>query len=339
MILASPCLCILLAGSAPGADLQVRVDPAQAEAVLDLLAKRAKGVALQPADWARLFGTAGYRRLQRREAAMKRPFTDDELKAFVESSDLLRKAPELAATLTGWKRLDAAEASAAAAAYLPAGSRIRATIYPLIKPKTNSFVFETGTDPAIFLYLDPAVGPAKFRNTLVHELHHIGLSSACSAKVEAQSRTVPAGAAQARKWAGAFGEGLAMLAAAGGADVHPHATSGTEDRARWDRDLARFPEDLRAVEAFLLELVDGRLDEDQGSAKGMDFFGTQGPWYTVGWRMAETVERRFGRARLLACMCDPAEFLETYNRAAADTAALPRWSPRLLKALAGGSGH
>jgi hypothetical protein len=41
-------------------------------------------------------------------------------------------------------------------------------------------------------------------------------------------------------WLGAFGEGFAVLAAAGGPAVHPHATGTAEDRARWDEDVANF---------------------------------------------------------------------------------------------------
>ena len=49
---------------------------------------------------------------------------------------------------------------------------------------------------------------------------------------------------------GAFGEGFAMLAAAGGPDVHPHAVSSPEERARWDKDMLNFNDDLKKVECF-----------------------------------------------------------------------------------------
>jgi hypothetical protein len=68
------------------------------------------------------------------------------------------------------------------------------------------------------------------------------------------------------------------------------------------------------------------------------FFGVQGPWYTVGWKMAVTIERHFGRARLIACMLDPRQVLAVYNQAAAEQdraggEQLPLWSPELLRVL------
>jgi hypothetical protein len=62
-----------------------------------------------------------------------------------------------------------------------------------------------------------------------------------------------------------------------------------------------------------------------------EFYGVQGPWYTVGWKMAVTVERRFGRAALIECLRDPRRLLARYNAAAGDS--LARWSPALLAAF------
>lgn len=122
----------------------------------------------------------------------------------------------------------------------------------------------------------------------IHELHHIGFSS-CDRVLEANLAKLPPPVREANEWVGAFGEGFAMLAAAGDPDRHPHAASKAETRARWDRDMARFDEDLKQVEAFLLDVAEGRLKGQAVAERGMSFFGEQGAWYTVGWRMASTI--------------------------------------------------
>jgi hypothetical protein len=321
------------AGQEPG--LAVRVDAHQAEAVLDILHRRAQGHPVLDHHWTRVFESEGYRRLKQREHSLGRPFEDSTFAQFVLSDDLLARAPDLRAALTGWGTADPAGAAARAFAYLPEGVPIRATIYPVIKPATNTFVFEVRTDPAIFFYLDPEISTTQFENVLAHELHHIGYAMAC-ANTDAHPLV-------GRLWLGAFGEGVAMLAAAGGPEVHPHETSSTEDRERWDRDMARFDSDLRALESFFLDVLDGRLDEAETRERAMSFFGVQGPWYTVGWGMAATIERVYGREHLVSTLCDPIAFLRAYNSAVLDFRHLPGpepewrptvvWSPALLARL------
>src|SRR4030095_14531738 len=156
-----------------------------------------------------------------------------------------------------------------------------------IKPRENSFVFGSPEDPAIFLYLNPETSKEKFENTLAHELHHIGYGSSCPSKpVSNEVAKLPAEVQTALTWIGAFGEGFAMLAAAGGPDVHPHAVSDAEERGRWDRDMANFNQDFKKLEKFFLDVLAKRLTETQISDTAFSFYGTQGPWYTVGYRMA-----------------------------------------------------
>src|SRR4029450_4191794 len=92
------------------------------------------------------------------------------------------RAQALQETLARWKRADVSRAATLALAYLPRNAHIKAKIYPVIKPRENSFVFDVENDPAIFLYLDPTVSAEKFENTLAHELHHIGYGSSCPSK-------------------------------------------------------------------------------------------------------------------------------------------------------------
>ncbi|MGE5278086.1 MAG: DUF5700 domain-containing putative Zn-dependent protease [Acidobacteriota bacterium] len=314
--------------------LHVSMDAGEAEAVLAILRKEGTGSPVEDTDWKRLFETDGFRRLEAREAAMKVPFTREEFRGFVRSSALVARADDLASTLASWKQVDVDAAAARPLAYLPPGTEIRAKIFVVIKPRSNSFVFGQ-PDPAIFLALDPAVTRAKLSNTLSHELHHIGFATACppgAAQAEREALAPPGQAAI--KWLSAFGEGLAMLAAAGGPDVHPHAVSEPSERARWDADMKRADEDLRTLDAFFRDLLDGRLSGEKADERGFSFFGVQGPWYTVGYRMAVAIETAFGREELVRAFCDERLLLRTYNRAADELRRKgARWSSGLLAGL------
>jgi hypothetical protein len=225
-------------------------------------------------------------------------------------------------------------------AYLPPDTRLRARIYPMIKPQTNNFVFDVGTDSAaIFLYLDPAVGREKLENTLAHELHHIGHATACAGTADS---TFPEPVQTARGWLGAFGEGVAVLAAAESPERPPHAVSDSTERARWDRDYANVADDLKQIESFVLDVVGGRLADPAAiRQRAMSFFGeAQGPWYTVGYLMASTIERVQGRRSVVEVLCHPAALLTRYNAAATALEArtgerMPRWSSEVLNRLAG----
>lgn len=137
---------------------------------------------------------------------------------------------------------------------------------------------------------------------------------------------------------GAFGEGFAMLAAAGAPDVPPHATSSPDEGARWDKDMANFNDDLRRVETFFINVLENRLTEDQIQETSSSFFGIQGLWYTVGWKMSVLIEKTYGRPKLIECICDQRKLLPTYNKAAArnNRASHERpalWSASLIKGI------
>ncbi|HEY8563762.1 MAG TPA: DUF5700 domain-containing putative Zn-dependent protease [Pyrinomonadaceae bacterium] len=321
----------------PSSRLDLRIVADEAEAVLRILQKRENSAEITEADWQKVFSSEGYTRLKKRESAMSRPFADEDFKAFVLSPELFARRRELAATLRAWKEIDAARAGAAALQYLPANAAIRARVYPVIKPRDNSFVFEVRENPAIFLFLDPKVTKRQFENTLAHELHHIGFGTACPPpETSAAIEKLPPARQKVLKWTGAFGEGFAMLAAAGGAGVHPHAVSAAEDRARWDRDAANFNDDLKTVEKFLLDLEAGKLTEEKEVETARSFYGeTQGAWYTVGWQMAAVIEKTYGRARLIEVFCDRRKLLPTFNEAVKKynrrhKTRLAEWSPELI---------
>jgi hypothetical protein len=324
---------------APEPRLQVPMVTDEAQAVLVLLDRLADGEEPGDAEWQRLFASEGYRRLKQREHSLSRPFDDSTFRDFVRSDTLRVRTGALRRTLAAWTSVDPSAAARRAFAYLPKDAVIHANVYPVIKPRTNSFVFEPRTNPAIFLYLDPAVSSAKLDNVLIHELHHIGVGSVCPA--EARDSTLSQPVRTALAWMGGFAEGRAVLGAAGSAAIHPHETSDSAERAIWDRDLAHVARDMSRLEEFFLALLDDRLPEDEQNRVGMSFIATaevpQGPYYTIGWLMASTVERRLGRRRLVATLCDPVAFLSDYNSAAMQgrtgAVRLPLWSETLMARL------
>jgi len=324
--------------STPSGRIQLTLNADEAEAALAILDKRAAANAIIDPDWQHLFSTEPYVRLKKREASLHRDFTDDDFKKFVLSPELAAKRTALRQTLDTWRQADLNASARRVLAYLPDEAVIKAKVFPVIKPMTNSFVFDNQTDPTIFLYLDPEESAASFENTVAHELHHIGYSSVDSL-AEARLKDVPPNAKPAVEWIGAFGEGFAMLAAAGGPDVDAQATSSPKDHARWDHDLANFNNDVASLQDFFLDVIDQRLvGQDKINEKAYSFFGEQGPWYTVGYKMAVIVEKRFGRKTLIDCMLDPRELLARYNEAARELnrrnkEQLALWSPELLQKI------
>src|SRR6266404_3225852 len=330
---------ICLAKPAGRADVNVLIITDEADAVLAILAKKQINQPITDADWQRLFSSEGYVRLKQREASMRAPFEDTDFKKFVLSDELVARTNALQITLEEWKRVNVSGAARRALAYLPKEAHIKAKIYPVIKPQGNSFVFDAESDPAIFLYLNPAISKAKFENKLAHELHHIGHDGSCPTKQTLREiAKLPPGIQTVIGWIGSFGEGFAMLAAAGGRDIHPHAVSTPEERARWDRDMQNFNEDLKQVEKFYLDILQKRLTDKDIENTGGEFYGVQGPWYTVGWKMSVVIEKTFGRARLIECICDQRKLLPTYNSAATiynrrARKPLALWSSAMIEAM------
>lgn len=348
-------LCWLL-GFAPAASaqtatnerIQLTLDTSETDQVLAILALRSQGKPIPDSEWQKLFATAPYQRLKQREKAIGEKFhdpsvafTDDDFKRFVLSDELLPHAAALSSALDRWNKADLRQDAGRVLAYLPADATLHAKVYPVIKPGTNSFVWDLSTDPTIFLYLDPEVSREKFENTVAHELHHIGLGSV-GPIYDRKIAALPERAHTAADWMGSFGEGFAMLAAAGGPDVDPHAASSAKEHARWEHDMGQFNDDLRTVNKFFLDVLNGRFaSPDALEEKGGSFFGIQGPWYTVGYKMSVMVEKRFGRQALIDTMLDPRCLLVLYNRTAAEQNAagkppLPLWSEDILSAVHAG---
>jgi hypothetical protein len=323
----------------PQREVTVQVELDQAEAVIALLEQRARGIDPTEADWRRLESTIGYIRLKRRQESFGAEEFDAGFREFVRSEDAVRRLAALREALVKWRGINVSAAAARAQAYLPDSIVIEATIYPVIKRAPNSFVFELDTDPAIFLYVDPDRSAAVLENTLAHELHHVG-SAACPDPAGADTLDAPA--RRVVNWLSAFAEGMAVLAAAGGPDVHPHASSPADAWTVWERDVANFATDVARIERFFRRILDGALTEQEQRTQLFSFINTedvpQGAFYTAGWKMAALVEREQGREVFLRAVCDPRVLLTAYNDVArahprGDAEPLPMWSEQFLTAV------
>lgn len=310
---------------------EVKIVLDEAEAVVTILNKLKNNAVPTEQDWALLFNSEGYLRLQRRERSFGNTFTNEAFKSFLMDENIIAKATALSSLVESWRKVDLKKSVETAAFYLPKGTTIDASLYPVFKPHSNSFVFfEENNDPGIFIYMNPDNSVGDLENTISHELHHIGYASSCS---EPDS-TLPKPAFTAKKWAGAFGEGLAMLAAAGGPEINAHALSSKSDQDRWNKSVDKFDANLLKLERFFIDILEENLvNPDTIRSKAMSFFGIQGPWYSVGWKMAATIEKIYGRQRLISEICDPWMLMETYNQAVDEPTNeedLPKWSKTLF---------
>jgi hypothetical protein len=319
---------------APPPRARIEVETGEARAVLRIAEEQAARGRVDEEAWTALFATEGYRELKRREESLGRAFTDAEFRTFATSENVVARRGDLRRALDEWSRADLQAGDERALRYLPGSASITAIVHPLIKPKPNSFVHRTDRGHAIFLYLDPGISAAKFENIVVHELHHIGYTSSCGSAPPSTPNQY------ARAYTGGFGEGYAMLAAAGDAATHPHATSDDAELAVWERDIEKLASDMRRLEEFFLEIASGRFEgEGEMNERAMAFIATeevpQGAFYTVGWHMASTIEKARGRDALVAVICESPEVMALYNEVVAGTEE-PRWSQELLDALTSG---
>lgn len=318
------------------------LQPDEAVAAIRVLARRAAGERIGQGSWQELFETEGFQRVLERERAMDemlgydRGFSGESFRRWAESTAAVADLDGIRAGLNAWREVGLDRAGALALAYLPEHARIHATVYPLVREQTNSFVFELGGErPAIFMYVEPGQTAAALEHTLAHELHHVGFASACARRASDDDL--------ARSLLRGFAEGVAVLAAAGGPEGETHPADGPDVRENWARRLDSLAVDMAAFEAFMDSVLTGELSADEAHRKVFRFITSegvpQGPFYSLGWHMAATIERELGRETLVDGLCRPERLLLDYDVAAATAAARdpdgapPRWSDALLDRL------
>lgn len=307
----------------------------EAKAVLAILARRARAQPVEPARWSALFATEGFRRLSERQHAFRDPFPPETFKAFVESPALLDQRQALAQALRRFHAAGLQACGRRALAYLPPGSVLDAAVYPVVKPQSNSFAYDLEHQAALFLSLHTDYSTARFAATLAHELFHVGFAQNCPpAAIRPQIEALPAQRKLLFDWmVGGFGEGLAVLAAAGGPDVDPASVAPANAAPEWAEASKTFASRMDQLTGFFRRLLSGELDAETSDEPGSALLGVQGPWYTVGWRVAVTIEKGLGRPALVDCIADMRKLLPAYNRLA-PAAGLPPWPADVADAFA-----
>jgi len=147
------CLCVPATANAQQNDrIQLKLDTSEVKAVLEILDKKAAQQSITDTDWQALFASTPYLLLKARAQIFHGQIVEEDFKRFVLTLYAQRAAFHQA--LDSWEQADLHAAAEQTLQYLPPGAIIRASIYPVIKPSSNSFVFEASTNPAIFLYFD-----------------------------------------------------------------------------------------------------------------------------------------------------------------------------------------
>jgi len=339
---------VLLIATPAGAQeptVDVRIDVSQAQSTLALFETRMRAGSISPDVWSEIFESEGFRRVVERERGMEarfgleRSFSEESFRTWAESEEALENLAGRRRTLDQWATIDVSAAGAKAMRYLPASVELTATVYPIVREQSNSFVWDLPADPAIFMWVGPDVDREELEMTLVHELHHVGLAGVCTESAD----SLPAEVRQARDWLSGFAEGLAVLAAAGGPDQPTHAADQRELSDAWAVRLDSLESDMGRIESFLIDIAEGRISGEEASSIGMSFISApdipQGAFYSLGWFMGATVERSLGRDAVIAGTCDHGRLMTDYQRAAATLnrnrpeRPLPLWNNSTLKAL------
>lgn len=333
-------LCMTAVASEPGSQIQVTFDSGEAEAALTILDKEAKHTTVSTEDWQKLFSTTGYKELKATEAGHVPDFDgdrfDDKFKVYLSSPELVAATDRLRTNFQHCARTGLRIAEHRVATYLPPETAVHANIFPVIAPSQRP-AYQIAVGESIFIDLDICNTGAQYTTAVAVQLYRLGAANVLRDSYSRISK-LPVNAQTAAEWTNTFEAGVALLVASGTAQIHPFAWATMEERERWDHKMAGFPDDLKLLDSFFLEIVKGQFKTKEAIAeRGDSFFdGEARPWEVVGYKMASVIETRFGRKLLINVLRDPRWLLAIYNQAAEQPNSaerLPRWSPALLEAL------
>lgn len=308
------------------------------KAVLNILYKRKQGENTEKLDWKRLFSSDGFKLLKQREEDMGNQLKKKAFKDFLlneiepEGYDQFQNAYQNLKDINFNKIINKTKR------YLPDQAIINTDIIPVIKPASNSFVHNIDNKLVLFLYLKPSISKKELTNKLIHELHHIGLDDIYQ---KSDYTHLPKPVQRMIEWTNAFGEGFAMLAAAGSPAVHPNRFD-EQLKERWDENISNFNRDFKEIEKFLLDILNKNFSNQKDLYdKGFQLMtnnGGQGSWYTVGYKIAVVIEKMTDKKVLTDCMKDFTKLYLTYNKLVVQynkkyKEKLPQFSEKIIGSL------
>ncbi|MFO7814519.1 MAG: DUF5700 domain-containing putative Zn-dependent protease [Halanaerobiales bacterium] len=329
---------ILLNNRIEGYILSIKFIFDQVENALYILAKQNKNKTINKSVWDNLFSSEGYQLLVKREKDMGNELSKKDFKSFLLDERQLSNYENYMNTLKLLKDLELEQLLSKTKKYLPKKAKINTTIIPVIKPQNNSFVHEINDKLVLFIYLEPGMSRAKLENKLIHELHHIGFDDIYSPE---KYKYLSQQTQKMIEWTNAFGEGFAMLAAAGGANIHPNKfDEGLKEK--WDSNIKKFNKDFELIENFFVKILKDKFsNEKELYNRGYELMvnnGGQGSWYTVGWKIAVVIEKIKGKEVLFGCMSDLTYLYPRYNEAVKDynkkyNENLKSWSDKIINSF------
>ncbi len=305
---------------------------------MNILEKQNKNKSIVKNDWKNLYSSKGYKWLVKRENDMGNEFSKNEFKSFLLDENQINKYENYMKSWELLKNIELDQLLAKTKKYLPEKAKIDTKIIPVIKPKNNSFVHEIKNKLVLFIYLEPGISSAKLENKLIHELHHIGFDDIYTPE---KYNYLSQRSQKIIEWTNAFGEGFAMLAAAGGPNNHPNKFE-EKSKQKWDSNIKRFNKDFELIEEFFDRILkDDFSSEKELYERGYELMvnnGGQGSWYTVGWKIAVVIEKILGKEVLLDCMLELTKLYPRYNEAVKNynekfNENLKSWSDKIINSL------
>jgi hypothetical protein len=313
-------------------NLQVRIDLSEAEAMLSAANALRDNGPIAAAQLESVLQTPAGKHLTKTQA-----LTAENIQRYVTSAEFSAQTSAFQSSLREWHTASRQQIEHRLGEYLPPEGQLSLTVVVVLAPGFTDAEFDTISNaPRVLVPLLPYM-PHMRVETYADEQVYLLASAITTKSLQLHYDQMTDSVRLAVEYITEFRRGIALLAGAGGPGLHICSTCPRAERQQWDNDLVAFSTDLQALDKLLLATA---LTADiEGQRSQLDSVGVV-PWQVVGYRMADIIERHYGRKVVPNLLRNPRMLLELYNLAAADDNAsgtfdepLPLWSPELMQLL------